>query len=216
MLTRRPLELMIGRGLIMRAVRIYTKTGDRGTSGLFSGERRTKTHSVFRALGDTDELNANIGLVRRKQACEHLQTLIPGAAEQLKQIQCRLIDVGTHLATPKQTDDADKLQTAEFPEDHTLQLEHWIDFYTDSLPPLRNFILPSGGLASAQLHVTRAVCRRAERSIVELMEAGDVDNSVVKYVNRLSDLLFTLARAAAQAAGQEEVKYSKSSQGQAS
>mmetsp|Transcript_29627 Transcript_29627/g.52881 ORF Transcript_29627/g.52881 Transcript_29627/m.52881 type:complete len:201 (-) Transcript_29627:26-628(-) len=197
---------MLGRTLIMRAVKIYTRTGDRGTSGLFSGERRPKTHAVFRALGDTDELNANIGL-----ACEYLEPLLPSALDQLKAIQCRLIDVGTHLATPSQTDDQDKLQKAAFPEDHTAQLEQWIDHYTDTLPPLRNFILPSGGLASAQLHVTRAVCRRAERSIVELMEQGDIDNSVAKYVNRLSDYLFTLARAAAHQAGKEEVKYSKSS-----
>ena len=181
-----------------RALRIYTRTGDAGTSSLFNGARRRKDDAVFAALGDSDELNAALGLARAQ--CElsggdRCEQLLP----QLAQVQSRILDLGSAIATPlTQSSDA-RLQRAAFDDAsaHVTQLEGWIDEMDSQLPPLRNFILPGGGVAAASLHVARAVCRRTERSVVPLALAGDCETDVAMYLNRLSDYLFVAARHAA-------------------
>ncbi|KAH7460385.1 hypothetical protein PRIC1_006931 [Phytophthora ramorum] len=186
-------------------MKVYTKTGDKGTSQLFSGERRPKNDAVFQALGDTDELNAHVG-VAVEQARVAANTFLP---PRLEQIQSRLFDLGACVATPLTSASQPKQRRAGvFDEANVAQLERWIDEMDEQLPPLTSFILPSGGgLASTQLHVARAVCRRAERSVVPLVAAGDVDGVVQRFLNRLSDFLFVAARFAALKEGKEETKW---------
>ncbi|KAG7385499.1 hypothetical protein PHYPSEUDO_001449 [Phytophthora pseudosyringae] len=186
-------------------MKVYTKTGDTGTSQLFSGERRPKDDAVFQALGDTDELNAQLGVaVEQARAAAH--GFLP---PKLEHIQSRLFDLGACVATPLTSASGAKQRCAgAFDEANVAQLERWIDEMDTELPPLTSFILPSGGgLASTHLHVARAVCRRAERSVVPLVAAGDVDGVVQRYLNRLSDFLFVAARFAAVKEGKEETKW---------
>jgi ATP:cob(I)alamin adenosyltransferase len=200
--------------------RVYTKTGDKGTTSLFNMERRSKGDDYFQALGDTDELNANLGVVRahcatvvnstggdegdaaHRDACAQLD-------EQLSEVQSRLFDVGAHLATPRSASNAAQKARTEFEAHHVETLEHWIDGMETVLSPLKNFILPSGGLVASQLHVCRAVCRRAERSSVPLVGREDADPVVARYLNRLSDYLFVAARFAALAARQPDTIWRK-------
>eukprot|EP00742_Colponemidia_sp_Colp-10_P005428 GILJ01005800.1.p1 GENE.GILJ01005800.1~~GILJ01005800.1.p1 ORF type:complete len:215 (-),score=24.09 GILJ01005800.1:65-709(-) len=171
------------------SIRIYTRTGDRGSSSLFSGERRSKDDIIFEALGDTDELNAHIGAA--KEWCVAVDASL---VEKLSEIQSRLLDLGSNIATPRATSAESKVARTQFDEAHTTVLEEWIDGYDAQLPPLRNFILPSGGHASCALHIARAVCRRAERHVVPLCASEQVEPQVGKYLNRLSDFLFMAAR----------------------
>ena len=171
---------------------------------MFTGERRSKDDIVFEALGNTDELAANLGVAR-----EHCITARNGLDEYLVSIQCALMDIGAHLATPRTDDNEDKLMLTEFSEDYVAGLEHVIDKLDAQLPRLTNFVLPSGGLACVHLHVARAVSRRAERSVVPLVRDHGVAPEVGRYLNRLSDFLFTAARYAAQHEGKEETRYSK-------
>ena len=190
--------------------KIYTKTGDKGTSSLYTGERRDKDNMIFESLGAIDELNAHLGLA--SEHCQQIDGLDKKVFEQLVEIQARLMDVGSHIATPRQTEKIGaqkKISHTEFEEANVTALESWIDDLDASLPPLTNFILPSGGLASSQIHVARTVCRRAERGLVPLLQSGSIDQVVFTYVNRLSDYLFTLARFCAKAAGKEETIYQK-------
>ncbi|NXT18553.1 MMAB protein, partial [Syrrhaptes paradoxus] len=122
-------------------------------------------------------------------------------------IQCMLQDVNSNIATPLSSAREAHLKRTSFSEKPVLELEQWIDSYTEQLPPLRAFILPSGGKSSAALHFSRAVCRRAERRVVPLVQAGEADPNVAKYLNRLSDFLFVLARYAAMKEGEEETIY---------
>jgi ATP:cob(I)alamin adenosyltransferase len=190
------------------AMKIYTKTGDKGTSALYSGERRSKDDDTFAALGDIDELNSTLGLARDLAKSSSLP--IPDILSQLEEIQSRLLDVGSAVATPiDTTTDESKLSKTAFDPTASAKLEHWIDAMTEQLPPLANFILPSGGPAASGLHLARSTCRRAERSVVPLVKAGKVDGAVGVYLNRLSDYLFTAARMAAMKAGEDEVIYKK-------
>lgn len=192
------------RAVWSRGMKVYTKTGDKGTSQLFSGERRPKDDAVFQALGDTDELNAHLGVV-----VEHAKiTQNEYLPSKLEEIQSRLFDLGACLATPlTSASNSKKNRAGEFPDANVEQLEKWIDEMDASLPPLRCFILPSGGLTAAHLHVARAVCRRAERHIVPLASSGDVGPVVLRYINRLSDFLFVAARYSAYTESKEETKW---------
>lgn len=131
--------------------------------------------------------------------------------EQLEEIQARLIDLGSHVATPRNSgeDQEKKIAHTDFDEANIANLEKWIDEMDLVLPPLKNFILPSGGLASANLHVARTVCRRAERNLIPLYKEEHIDAHAYKYVNRLSDYLFTLARYCALKEGKPETIYKK-------
>ncbi|XP_064024505.1 corrinoid adenosyltransferase MMAB [Pogoniulus pusillus] len=187
-----------------RTPKIYTKTGDAGFSSTFTGERRPKADRIFEALGATDELSSAIGL-----AGEFSSEKGHEFVEQLHKVQCMLQDVGSNIATPLSSAREAHLRRTSFSEKPILELEQWIDSYSEQLPPLRAFILPSGGKSSAALHLCRAVCRRAERCVVPLVQAGEADPNVGKYLNRLSDYLFVLARYAAMKEGKEEKIYVK-------
>ncbi|CAJ0940973.1 unnamed protein product [Ranitomeya imitator] len=182
--------------------KIYTKTGDKGFSSTYTGERRPKDNLVFEALGTTDELTSALGLAKEFCLDANLQCIA-----ELEKIQCMLQDIGSNIATPiSSARESHKVHTA-FNEEPIRELEQWIDKYTDQLPPLTSFILPSGGKASASLHVARAVCRRAERVTFKLLQTREADPNIGKYLNRLSDFLFTLARYAAKSEGRSETIY---------
>uniref|UniRef100_A0A8B9KEW0 Corrinoid adenosyltransferase MMAB n=1 Tax=Astyanax mexicanus TaxID=7994 RepID=A0A8B9KEW0_ASTMX len=182
--------------------KIYTKTGDKGFSSTFTGERRPKEDHIFEALGTTDELSSAVGLAR-----EFCLEKGHSFTDQLDKIQCVLQDVGSNIATPRSSARDSHIKRTKFSSQPVLELESWIDSYTAELPPLTNFILPSGGKSSAALHVARAVCRRAERCVAPIIRSGEADPDVGKYLNRLSDYLFTLARYAALKEGNNESIY---------
>ncbi|KAH0516931.1 cob(I)yrinic acid a,c-diamide adenosyltransferase, mitochondrial isoform X1 [Microtus ochrogaster] len=184
--------------------KIYTKTGDKGFSSTFTGERRPKDDQVFEALGTTDELSSAIGF-----AMEVITEKGHTFAEELQKIQCTLQDVGSALATPRSSAREAHLKLTAFEEGPIMELEEWIDKYSSQLPPLTAFILPSGGKSSSALHFCRAVCRRAERRVVPLVQMGETDANVAKFLNRLSDYLFTVARYAAMKEGSQEKIYKK-------
>ncbi|XP_048370241.1 corrinoid adenosyltransferase MMAB [Sphaerodactylus townsendi] len=184
--------------------KIYTKTGDKGFSSTFTGERRAKDDQIFDALGTLDELSSTIGLCA-EFGSEHNHSFL----EELHKVQRMLQDAGSNVATPISSARESHLKRTSFSEKPILELETWIDRYSDQLPPLTAFILPSGGKSSAALHLSRAVCRRAERCVVPLVKSGEADANVAKYLNRLSDYLFVLARYAARKEGKEEKVYTR-------
>jgi cob(I)alamin adenosyltransferase len=163
--------------------RIYTKAGDTGETGLGDGTRVSKCSSRVTAYGEVDELNAVLGLV----ACQSPQT-----TEVVRSIQNDLFDVGADLCVPPS---GDKPALRVSP-DQTMRLEGEIDRLNEKLRPLESFVLPGGTPEAAWLHMARTVCRRAERSVVFLMQAEVVNPNVLTYLNRLSDLLFVMARVA--------------------
>lgn len=183
--------------------KIYTRTGDKGTSVTIAGDRRPKNDIVFEALGATDELSSHIGLAR-----EFVQeSSLTSTDLQLEEIQCILQDAGSNIATPKSLASKNQLDMTGFNGATVEMLETWIDEMTTELPPLRNFILPSGGKSSSAIHVARSVCRRAERSIAPLATSDEIDPAVARFINRLSDYLFTAARFVAQEEGKKETVY---------
>ena len=196
------------------AFRIYTKTGDDGTTALFGGGRRSKADLRIEAYGTIDELNAHLGLLmawlpegelsafRQMQDDASTKEAQGSAFRQMQQMQNELFVLGSMLATApgKQPGGSMKPLTA----DAVLRLEKQIDEMEAHLPPLKNFILPGGSQAVAQAHVVRCVCRRAERLCVALAEAEEVDPVVLQYLNRLSDFFFVFARHLAQIEGVEE------------
>ena len=178
--------------------RIYTRTGDTGETGLFGGGRVAKDDIRVEAYGAVDELNAMLGVIAA--SIEE-----PVMAERLALLQADLFALGAHLATP----DAARVQQhlPPLPLERIAQMEEWMNAADDALPALRSFILPGGSPVGAQLHLARTVCRRAERRVVHLARAATVDADVVRYLNRLSDLLFMLARVANQDAGVTELPW---------
>ncbi|KAM9393911.1 corrinoid adenosyltransferase MMAB isoform 2-T2 [Pholidichthys leucotaenia] len=185
-----------------RAPRIYTKTGDKGFSSTFTGERRPKEDQIFQALGNTDELSSAIGLAR-----EFCLDKSHSFTYQLD--KCILQDVSSNIATPLSSARKSHIKKTKFTALPVADLETWIDSFTEELPPLTNFILPSGGKSSAALHLARTVCRRAERSVAPIVRSGEADPDVAKFLNRLSDYLFTVARYAAMKEGEEEKIYKR-------
>jgi cob(I)alamin adenosyltransferase len=179
-------------------MKIYTKTGDEGETGLFAGPRVPKDHPRIASYGEVDELNSVLGLVRT-------ETLPAGLDDLLARIQNELFDLGAELATP----DAARHGNDRVAEESITALEAAIDHYEDGLTPLKQFILPGGTRGAALLHLARSVCRRAERHTVTLMRTpGEaVSSRVVRYLNRLSDLLFVLARAVNAEAGSGDVPW---------
>lgn len=178
------------------AFKIYTKTGDKGETGLFGGKRLPKYHLRIEAYGSVDELNAHLGLVRDSIQNGEARTM-------LKEIQDRLFTIGANLAS-----DPDKSMTTPdlLPAD-VEALEKQMDQMDASLPPLKNFILPGGHPTVSYCHLARTVCRRAERQVVALASNEPVDDIVLIYLNRLSDYLFVLGRKVAQDLGVEEVAW---------
>ncbi len=181
-------------------MKIYTKTGDAGDTGLFGGGRVAKSHPRVEAYGDVDELNAVLGFVR---AVEQM----PRIDEVLVPIQRDLFAIGALLATPDREKMRQHLEKARVDEARISELERAIDEGDTELAPLRSFILPGGSPKAAALHVARTVCRRAERRVVALESDMEIPPLVVIYLNRLSDLLFTLARVANKRGGVGEVTW---------
>jgi cob(I)alamin adenosyltransferase len=183
-------------------LKIYTRTGDAGDTGLFGGGRVPKNHPRVEAYGDVDELNASIGFARSIEQ-------MPRVDEVLVPIQRDLFAIGALLATPDREKMRQHLEKARVDDERIAQLERAIDDGDRELEPLRSFIVPGGTPKAAALHVARTVCRRAERRVVSLGEFGhnEIPSVVVIYLNRLSDLLFTLARVANRRAGAGEVTW---------
>jgi cob(I)alamin adenosyltransferase len=178
-------------------LKIYTKGGDTGETSLFDNTRVSKADERVDAYGEVDELNAMLGAARA----------VATAADQiavLEQIQQELFAIGARLADPAHRISA-RVAKAEVTDAQVARLEATIDRLEDELPPLRRFILPGGSQAGSLLHLARTVCRRAERRVVAL--AGPIDPAVVVYLNRLSDLLFVMARVANHRAGVPETEW---------
>ncbi|HEU4642960.1 MAG TPA: cob(I)yrinic acid a,c-diamide adenosyltransferase [Gemmatimonadaceae bacterium] len=181
-------------------MRIYTRTGDKGDTGLFGGGRVTKDHPRVEAYGDVDELNAVIGMARSVE-------MMPRIDEVLAPIQRDLFGLGALLATPHPDKVKQQLEKARIDDDRIAQLERAIDDGEAELEPLTSFILPGGTPKAAALHVARTVCRRAERRVIALSHEVELPPIVIRYLNRLSDLLFVLARVANRRAGAAEVTW---------
>lgn len=172
-------------------MKIYTKTGDKGKTSLFTGQRVSKDNPFIEALGTVDECNSTIGVVL---------SLMPQDPEfklyrtQLEEIQHALFDLGASLATPLTTAEKSKIQKTRFDKEETEMLEQWMDEIEVQLPPLKTFILPGGHPAGAMLHLARSICRRAERLTIPLNHNEEVSDAVMIYLNRLSDYLFMVSR----------------------
>ncbi|ALP51813.1 cobalamin adenosyltransferase [Candidatus Tenderia electrophaga] len=174
-----------------RLSKIYTRTGDSGMTGLSDGARVEKDSARIEAMGAVDELNSHLGATLA-------QSLPDALRDCLTQIQHRLFDLGGELSMPG--DEYSVLRSA-----HIQQLEQWLDEFNAELPPLKEFILPGGNAAAASCHIARAVCRRAERRVASLLRQEAVNQQALSYLNRLSDLLFVMARLLARENGGSEV-----------
>jgi cob(I)alamin adenosyltransferase len=185
---------------ILLLMKIYTKTGDAGDTGLFGGGRVGKDHPRVEAYGDVDELNATLGLVRALEP-------MPRIDEVIVPIQRDLFAIGALLATPDREKMRASLEKARIDDARISDLEAAIDRCESELEPLRSFIVPGGTAKAASLHVARTVCRRAERRVVSLQKTEELPPIVVVFLNRVSDLLFMLARVANRRAGAGEVSW---------
>jgi len=181
-----------------KGMKIYTRTGDQGETGLYGGLRVAKNDPRITVSGVVDEFNALLGLARAEGLSPRIDTI-------LERLQNQLFDLGAELATPEAADRGVEL----LQESDVEGLESAIDELEIGLAPLKTFILPGGTKSAAQLHLARSVCRRAEREIVAWSQYAPVRELVLKFVNRTSDLLFVLARAVNAEAGQEDVPWNK-------
>jgi len=181
-------------------VKVYTRRGDTGETDLFGGERVAKDHLRVEAYGAVDELNASLGAAAASSASADVRALVA-------ELQARLFDLGAHLATP----DPVRRAKSEIPgprQEDVDALEQRIDAFEGELVPLRRFVLPGGTAAAADFHLARTVCRRAERRAVALSRNESVDPLALRFLNRLSDLLFVLARVENRRAGRDDVEWS--------
>jgi cob(I)alamin adenosyltransferase len=178
-------------------MKIYTKTGDSGTTSLFGGKRVSKAHLRIEAYGTVDEFNSFIGLLRDQEINQKRSGF-------LKVIQDRLFTIGATLASEP---GKENLNRPDLHLEDLETLEKEIDLMEENLPTLRNFILPGGHQSVSFCHLARTVCRRAERCVIALMELEPIDEILIKYLNRLSDYLFVLGRLMAQELGIEEVTW---------
>lgn len=178
-----------------RLSKIYTRTGDQGTTGLGDGSRIPKNSDRIEAIGTVDELNSAVGILLAELEAE--DSLIAP----LKRIQNDLFDLGGELSIPGYQ---------IISESHVSRLESWLDELNEELPPLKNFILPGGSKAAAYCHLARSICRRAERVMVGLAQAEAINPQGTIYLNRLSDLLFVCARVLARRNGGQEVLWERS------
>ncbi len=179
-------------------MKIYTKTGDRGETGLFGGARVSKASLRVSAYGEVDELNSAIGWARVAVSDDDLDAL-------LNRIQNDLFEVGAELGSTANRKEKGGLPLIEEAQVHAL--ERAIDQYEQGPPALQSFVLPGGSESAARFHLARCVCRRAERAVVALAEQETLRGELFRYLNRLSDLLFTLARHANHAAGVEDIPW---------
>jgi cob(I)alamin adenosyltransferase len=183
-------------------LKIYTKTGDDGSTGLFGGGRVQKDDPRVAAYGTVDELNSHVGVALTQVQAAALR-------ERLRLIQHDLFRIGALLATRPDEGDRPRPEVPDVPAERISEMEGWIDAATGSLEPLREFVLPGGSPGAAALHVCRTVCRRAERDVVHLAGAESVDGDLIRYLNRLSDLLFSMAREENSIRGVGDVTWNK-------
>jgi cob(I)alamin adenosyltransferase len=185
-------------------MKVYTKTGDTGTTALFGGTRVPKDHARIESYGTVDELNSYIGLIRDQEINQHFKDI-------LVEIQDRLFTVGAILATPPENEvlknGQKRLQNLGIIESDIELLEKEIDTMEDSLPQMTHFVLPGGHTTVSYCHIARCVCRRAERLAVHLSHNEPVADIAIKYLNRLSDYLFVLARKLSKELNADEVKW---------
>ncbi len=176
-----------------RLSKIYTRTGDDGSTGLADGSRIDKDSPRLEAIGSVDELNSIVGMVLSHDIAESIR-------HYLTTVQHDLFDLGGELAIPDHS-----IMNAG----HTLTLEQWLDKLNEDLPYLKEFILPAGGKATSSCHLARSVCRRVERRCVTLNRQEKINSAIITYLNRLSDLLFVIARTLARAEGGTEVYWDR-------
>jgi cob(I)alamin adenosyltransferase len=181
-------------------MKIYTRTGDTGDTSLFGGGRVSKDHPRVAAYGDVDELNAALGLVRSTPPTDFFDSLF-------ESMQRDLFSIGGQLAAPNPTTVAKALAKAGLSAERVQAFEQLIDESDRELAPLKAFVLPAGTPKAAALHLARTICRRAERSVVHLARDSEVPALFLVYLNRLSDLLFTMSRLANRRAGIEDVTW---------
>ena len=188
-------------------MKLYTRTGDDGTTGLFSGSRVSKDHPRIAAYGTVDELNACLGLAiaGTQSGADDGDGSLELMRSILTPIQSRLFDIGADLATPEGAKTEAKIQRID--EAIVREIEQAIDRVEERNEPIRAFVMPGGSELAARLHVARTVCRRAEREIVALTHVEPVTTEALRYVNRLSDLLFAMSRLANKAAGVADVPW---------
>lgn len=185
-------------------MKIYTKTGDRGETSLFTGQRVPKNDPYIEALGTVDECNSAIGCAIAFLPAE---SLFEKTRQQLIIIQHALFDLGATLATPHAKASAKKIEKTRFDLEEIELIEKWIDEMHNALPPLNAFILPSGHTCGGMLHLARSICRRAERVVVPLDNEPEISEKVIRYLNRLSDYLFMVSRYVNMLAGVPETKW---------
>ncbi|MFO0961400.1 MAG: cob(I)yrinic acid a,c-diamide adenosyltransferase [Phycisphaerales bacterium] len=184
-------------------MKLYTRSGDDGMTGLFSGARVSKDHPRIEAYGTVDELNAFLGLAAC--ACDPARPFEARLLEILSSVQSRLFDIGADLATPEGAKQQARIHRIDAQD--VAEAEAWIDEVDGANPPLRSFVMPGGTELAARLHAARTVCRRAERSIISLMGIEPVGEALLRYMNRLSDLLFAAARRANHERGVADVPW---------
>ncbi|MEW6196269.1 MAG: cob(I)yrinic acid a,c-diamide adenosyltransferase [Bacteroidota bacterium] len=182
-------------------MKIYTKTGDKGETSLFGGKRVLKDDPRLNAYGTVDELNSILGLTAIEVQTDELKSII-------KSIQNDLFTLGSDLATPMEKENKNFV-IPRIDEKFSLRLESLIDKFDTQLPGLKNFILPGGSKGAGYLHLARTVCRRAEREVVSLSKVVDIGTHIIVYLNRLSDLLFVLARFENFSNGIEDISWQK-------
>ena len=198
--------------MAINITRVYTRTGDKGTTALVGGPRVTKDSRRVECYGEIDELNSILGLARSLNA-EAKQSPAGDRLEQiLTRLQNELFDLGSELATPPEVEYAGMFKVSA---DDVSALEALMDACQKDLQPLKSFILPGGGVVSAVLHQARTVCRRAERQIIRLAHEETIGAFVIPYVNRLSDLLFVLSRWIGKQRGEREYLWERGLRNQA-
>ena len=183
-------------------MKIYTRTGDGGETALLGGGRVAKDHRRVAAYGAVDELNSVLGWAVATAADDTVR-------RRLERVQHDLFTLGADLSAPPARNGRKRPEVPELPRGRVDEMEAWIDEADEELEPLRAFVLPGGSPGAAALHVARTVCRRAERAVVSLAAGGEVDPLVIRYLNRLADLLFALARLENHRAGVADVLWEK-------
>ncbi|MFT4777720.1 MAG: cob(I)alamin adenosyltransferase [Flavobacteriales bacterium] len=178
-------------------MKVYTRTGDLGQTGILGGTRLQKDHIRIEAYGTIDELNSHIGVLRDTVGTA-------GYEAELVRIQEDLFTLGSHLASDPEKN---KMELPELEQSRVTDLEQRMDEMDSQLPPMKNFVLPGGNLAVSQCHVVRCVCRRAERATIRLQSSSYVKEQQIKYLNRLSDFFFVLSRKLAQELGAKETPW---------
>jgi len=185
-------------------MKIYTKTGDKGTTSLFGGTRVPKHHIRIESYGTVDELNAHIGLIKDQEIEVHTKEI-------LNRVQDRLFTIGSTLATEPEKaslkSGKERLRIPKISEEDIMLLEKEMDLMNDALPEMTHFVLPGGHQSVSFCHIARCVCRRAERMATALYEISPFDEMVIKYLNRLSDYLFVLARKLSKDLNAEEIQW---------